>query len=110
MPASARSEAPETGTQPDGLTVEEVAYLTGRHPYVVRRWIREGVLPAVKLTHEQGQPYRVRAVDLALVVRRRRWGASLPPAGAVPERLARVASIAGVGRERPKREARSRDE
>jgi excisionase family DNA binding protein len=35
-------------TEPLGLTVEEVAHLTGRHPYVIRRWIRDGALPAIK--------------------------------------------------------------
>jgi hypothetical protein len=89
------AEHHDDGTE-GGLSVAEVAFLTGRNPYVVRRWIREGVLPAHKLTHEQGQPWRVRTADLAVVVRRRRWGAKVPPA--VPERLAAVAAIAGVGR------------
>ncbi len=92
-------EPDHNGTEPEGLTVEEVAFLTGRRPYVIRRWIRDGVLPAHKLTHVRGQPWRVRAADLALVVRRRRWGAKLPP-DTVPERLAAVASITGAGRER----------
>ena len=93
-------ESPEIGTQDDGLTVEQVAFLTGRSPWLVRRWIREGVLPAHKLEHEQGQPWRVRAADLALVVRRRRWGAKVPQTGAVPDRLAAAGSVAGVGRAR----------
>ena len=80
------------------LSVDEVAALTGRHPYVVRRWIRDGVLPATKLKNEQGQPYRIRAADLALVVRRKRWGAKTPPA-AVPDRLSAVARISGAVRQ-----------
>ena len=100
---AAPSDRPQIVTQDDGLTVEQVAFLTGRSPWLVRRWIREGVLPAHKLEHEQGQPWRVRAADLALVVRRRRWGAKVPPSGAVPERLAAAASIAGVGQGRPRR-------
>ena len=81
--------------EPLNLTVDEVASLTGRHPYVVRRWIREGVLPAVKLTNQQGQPYSIRAADLAVLARRRRWGSKTPPA-TVPRRLAAVASITGA--------------
>jgi len=82
------------------LSVDDVARLTARHPYVVRRWIREGVLPAQKMTNEQGQPWMIRAADLALVVRRRRWTKKTSPATNVPERLAAVASISGAGRER----------
>jgi hypothetical protein len=87
------AEHHDDGTE-GGLSVAEVAFLTGRNPYVVRRWIREGVLPAHKAEHEQGQPWRVRTADLALIVRRRRWGGTVPPA--VPHRLAAVASIAGA--------------
>jgi len=52
-------------------------------------------LPAVKLTDQQGQPYVIKAVDLALIVRRRRWGKKTPPAS-VPDRLAAVARISGA--------------
>jgi hypothetical protein len=92
-----RTERPEVVTQDDGLTVEQVAFLTGRSPWLIRRWLRDGTLPGVRLEHERGQPWRVRAADLALVWRRRRWGATVPPG--VPARLAAVASIAGVGQE-----------
>jgi excisionase family DNA binding protein len=81
--------------EPLNLTVDEVASLTGRHPYVVRRWIREGVLPAVKLTNQQGQPYSIRAADLAVLAHRRRWHSKTPPA-TVPHRLAAAASITGA--------------
>jgi excisionase family DNA binding protein len=85
-------------TEPLGLTVEEVAHLTGRHPYVIRRWIRDGALPAIK-DPAWPHPYRIRAADLALIARRRRWGAKTPPAASVPRRLAAEASITGAARE-----------
>jgi hypothetical protein len=66
---------------------------------VVRRWIREGVLPAEKLTDQQGQPWMIQAADLALVVRRRRWGKKTPPTTTVPDRLAAVARISGAIRQ-----------
>jgi hypothetical protein len=81
-------------TESVGLTVEDVARLTGRHPYLIRRWIREGVLPAVK-DPEWPHPYRIRAADLALLAHRRRWGTKTPPA-TVPRRLAAVAGITGA--------------
>jgi hypothetical protein len=84
--------------EPEPLTVEEMARLTGRNPWLVRRWIREGRLPA---TRELDWPhaYRVRIADLGLVANRRRWRRHAIPQGVVPERLAAVAAIAGVGRE-----------
>lgn len=45
---------------------------------------------------QQGQPYVIRAADLALVVRRRRWSKKTPPATTVPDRLAAVARISGA--------------
>ena len=89
-------EAPEVSTKgPLTLTVDKVALLTGRSPHLIRRWVREGVLPAVKLTDQQGQPYVIKAADLALVVRHRRWRKKTPPP-AVPDRLAAVARISGA--------------
>jgi excisionase family DNA binding protein len=81
-------------TESVGLTVEEVANLTGRHPYLIRRWIREGVLPAIK-DPEWPHPYRIRVADLALLAHRRRWGSKTPPP-TVPRRLAAVAGITGA--------------
>lgn len=85
--------------EPETLTVEEVARLLGRNPWLVRRWIRDGLLPA---TREPVWPhaYRVRIGDLAAVGARRRWRRHALPHGAVPDRLAAVAAIAGVGRAR----------
>lgn len=83
--------------EPEPLTVAEVARLLGRDPWLVRRWLREGLLPA---TRESAWPhaYRVRTADLAAVAARRRWRRHAVPVGIVPERLAAVAAFAGVGR------------
>lgn len=45
------------------LTVPEAAKLLGRHPETVRRWIREGKLPATKV----GTQHVIDEADLALI-------------------------------------------
>lgn len=38
-----------TGIAKDHYTVEEIAQATGRNPYTIRRWIRDGQLNAVRV-------------------------------------------------------------
>lgn len=45
------------------LTVPEAARATGRNPETIRRWIREGRLPARKV----GTQHMIEEVDLALL-------------------------------------------
>ena len=50
--------------QPEFLTVHEAAELCRRHPVSVRRWIRSGLLPAVKPDQRPGGRFLIRRVDL----------------------------------------------
>ena len=49
-----------TNTTSSLISVDDAAKLTGRHPKTVRRWIREGLLPAKKL----GRSYQINPSDL----------------------------------------------
>ena len=49
---------------PSMLTVSEAAERTGRSPETVRRWIRQGRLPAERV----GSRHAIRAEDLAQIV------------------------------------------
>ncbi len=77
------------------LSVAEVSRLTGRSGDVIRRWIREGTLPAVQ-DADFPYAYRVASADLARIAGRRRWrrGTKINPA--IPGRLARVAGVTGA--------------
>jgi excisionase family DNA binding protein len=55
------------------LTVPEAARLTGRNPETIRRWIREGRLPARKV----GTQHVIEEADLRLVTEGE--GVPLPP-------------------------------
>lgn len=57
------------------LTVPEAARRTGRNPETIRRWIREGKLPARKV----GTQHIIEEVDLALLVDDAGDRAPLPP-------------------------------
>lgn len=81
------------------LTVPEVARRVGKHPETVRRWIREGKLPATKI----GTQHVIDENDLALV-------GALPPA----HRLRLAADtmpdvVATIQRSRAERSARIRE-
>ncbi len=68
------------------LTVPEAARRTGRNPETIRRWIREGRLPAVKV----GTQHVIAEADLAAAIgtsdalkapdawRRTSWGEPMP--------------------------------
>lgn len=49
------------------LTVPEVAHLLGRSEQLVRRWIRDGDLPAERIESQPGRPYGVSILALAAV-------------------------------------------
>ena len=53
-----------TITGPDFVTVEQAAGLCQRHPESVRRWIRSGLLPAVKPKQGPGGRFLIRRDDL----------------------------------------------
>jgi excisionase family DNA binding protein len=57
------------------LTVPEAARRAGRNPETIRRWIREGKLPARKI----GTQHIIEEVDLALLVEDAGDRAPLPP-------------------------------
>ena len=57
------------------LTVPEAARRTGRNPETIRRWIREGKLPARKV----GTQHVIEEVDLASLVDEGGDRAPLPP-------------------------------
>lgn len=81
------------------LTVPEVARRVGKHPETVRRWIREGKLPATKI----GTQHIIDESDLALV-------GGLPPEhrpGQAPDGIRDVA--ASLRRSRAERSARIRE-
>ncbi|NQU96601.1 MAG: helix-turn-helix domain-containing protein [Chloroflexi bacterium] len=46
------------------LTVDAVAELCHRHPVSIRRWIRAGLLPAVKPDNKPGGRFLIRREDL----------------------------------------------
>jgi excisionase family DNA binding protein len=46
------------------LTPREVAELVGVQPTTVRRWVREGCLPALRLGDAANGPLRIRVSDL----------------------------------------------
>ncbi len=54
------------------VSVDLAAMVTGRHPEALRRWIREGVLPAKRASAAPRAPYWIRWVDLALLADRPR--------------------------------------
>ncbi len=57
------------------LTVEEVADLTDRDAHILRRWIRDGSLPATRVPRHGLTPaqYLVDPCDLPALLGRRRW-------------------------------------
>ena len=57
------------------LTVPEAARRTGRNPETIRRWIREGKLPARKV----GTQHVIEVVDLSMLVDDAGDRAPLPP-------------------------------
>lgn len=78
------------------LTVPEVARRVGKHPETIRRWIREGKLPATKI----GTQHIIDEDDLALV-------GGLPPADRsdrAPDATADV--VAAIRRSRAERSVR----
>jgi len=57
------------------LTVEEVADLTDRERHIIRRWIRDGTLPAQRVPRHGLTPasYLVDPCCLVALLGRRRW-------------------------------------
>lgn len=84
--ADTRPDAATAGNQPTGLriavengdpdtgavNVELAARITGRHPEAIRRWIREGVLPAHRIGTGPKAPWYVYLRDLALIAGKQR--------------------------------------
>ena len=73
---------PDAVPDPAGLdpalyvSVALAARITGRHPEAIRRWIREGVLPAIRHGSGPKAAWMVRRVDLDILAERpRRPGA-----------------------------------
>jgi excisionase family DNA binding protein len=59
--------------EPDKLyTPREAAEIIGVNPETVRRWVREGRVPAQKGL--VGQAFKIRGADLAREVERLHWG------------------------------------
>jgi excisionase family DNA binding protein len=80
------------------LTVKEAARMTGRNPETVRRWIREGKLPAGKFGHE----HAIDDEDLGMFMKDAGLEVQAPPRATV--------DIAGLIREaREDRSARNSD-
>ncbi len=62
------------------VDVELAAAVTGRHPEALRRWIREGVLPARRASRAPRAAWLIRWVDLAVLAdRQRKPGAGRRP-------------------------------
>ena len=56
----------------DWLTTDEAAQILRMHPETVRRWAREGLIPAAKLGNRGG--FRFRREDLDRFLEQRRLG------------------------------------
>jgi hypothetical protein len=54
------------------VSVALAARITGRHPEAIRRWIREGVLPAIRHGSGPKAAWMVRRVDLDILAARPR--------------------------------------
>lgn len=62
------------------LTVSAVAEKLGVHIETVRRWIRDGDLPAIRFARKTG--YRIRASDLAIFLEDRETESEMGKAAA----------------------------
>jgi excisionase family DNA binding protein len=60
-----------TKSRPISYTVEQVAALIGKNPETVRRWLRDGKLPGVRLGGTKAG-WRVAADDVVRLLARRR--------------------------------------